>query len=242
MSRTIQWCDGPTPSASRPPAPACTDSAWRANAIGCCACSGTTAVPSSMREVRAAHQRHHGQAVEVVGHLRHPRGVQARGLGPLDVVEQLLDLAGHVAALGPDHHAKAHYSVHPFCRRQLAHLSDKDVQRRARSETPPRRRRPATSARRPAGWCRRRRPRCRPRRRHAARRRCGPSAPHARRTGSKARPAQRLPAARSTRCPRCAAGCRCRSPRSPRRAACARRSWRRGHGRRDRVWRPEHSA
>ena len=53
MSRTIQWCDGPTPSASRPPTPACTDSAWRASAIGCCACSGTTAVPSSMRDVRA---------------------------------------------------------------------------------------------------------------------------------------------------------------------------------------------
>ena len=52
MSRTIQWCDGPTPSASRPPLPACTDNAWRASAIGCCACSGTTAVPSSIRLVR----------------------------------------------------------------------------------------------------------------------------------------------------------------------------------------------
>ena len=44
----------PTPSASRPPPPlpACTDSAWRARATGCCACSGTTAVPSSIRLVR----------------------------------------------------------------------------------------------------------------------------------------------------------------------------------------------
>ncbi len=54
MSLTIQWCDGPTPSASRPAATACTDSAWRAKAIGCCACSGTTAVPSSIVVVRPA--------------------------------------------------------------------------------------------------------------------------------------------------------------------------------------------
>ena len=123
MSRTIQWCDGPTPSASRPPVPAWTDSAWRASAIGCCACSGTTAVPSSIRDVPSTHQRHHRQAVEVVGHLRHPRGVEARGLSPLDVVDQLRDLARHVAAFGPDHHAKTHLVPlpDPFGR-QLAHL------------------------------------------------------------------------------------------------------------------------
>ena len=46
MSRTIQWWEGPTPSASRPPLPACTDSAWRARATGCCACSVTTATAS----------------------------------------------------------------------------------------------------------------------------------------------------------------------------------------------------
>lgn len=51
MSRTIQWCEAPTPSASRPWAAACTESAWRARATGCWACTGTTAVPSSMREV-----------------------------------------------------------------------------------------------------------------------------------------------------------------------------------------------
>ena len=60
------------------------------------------------------------------------------------------------------------------------------------------------------------------------------------RTGqdAKARRRRRPPAARSRRCPRCAAGCRCRSPRSRRRAACGRRSWRRGRDRRGRAWRP----
>src|SRR6201991_1781436 len=54
MSRMIQWCDGPIPNANRPPANACVENAWRARAIGCWACSGTTAVPSSMRELWAA--------------------------------------------------------------------------------------------------------------------------------------------------------------------------------------------
>src|SRR5215469_10566078 len=51
MSVTIQWCDGPTPSASRPPVMACAVMACRASATGCWACRGTTAVPSSMRLV-----------------------------------------------------------------------------------------------------------------------------------------------------------------------------------------------
>jgi hypothetical protein len=51
MSRTIQWCDGPTPRTSRPPAAAWAESACRANAIGCCSGSGTTAVPISIRDV-----------------------------------------------------------------------------------------------------------------------------------------------------------------------------------------------
>src|SRR4051794_10376397 len=54
MSPTIQWCDGPTPSANRPPATACTDNAWRASATGCCAWRGTTAVPNSIVVVRPA--------------------------------------------------------------------------------------------------------------------------------------------------------------------------------------------
>src|ERR1700739_2574150 len=54
MSRRTQWCAGPPPSPSRPPATACVESAWRARAIGCWACSGTTAVPSSIRELCAA--------------------------------------------------------------------------------------------------------------------------------------------------------------------------------------------
>ena len=51
MVSTIQWCDGPTPRLNRPPHTACTDSACCPSAIGWRDCSGTTAVPSSMRLV-----------------------------------------------------------------------------------------------------------------------------------------------------------------------------------------------
>ena len=98
------------PDAERQPsaAIACTDSAWRASAIGCCACSGTTAVPSSMRDgVRAISATMVRQSKSLGTCGIHAVSMPAR-LGPLDVVEQLVDLAGHVAALGPDHHAKAH--------------------------------------------------------------------------------------------------------------------------------------
>src|SRR4051794_20470696 len=47
----IQWCDTPRPSESRPSHTACTDSACCASAIGCLGCTGTTAVPISMRLV-----------------------------------------------------------------------------------------------------------------------------------------------------------------------------------------------
>ena len=227
MSRTIQWCDGPTPSASRR-----RDGVHRE----CLAGQGDRVLRLQRHDGGAEfdprwcgrHQRHHRQRVEVVGHLRHPRGVHARGLGPLDVGDQLGDLARHVAALGPDHHAESHAPTRHVVRRigdvalrtlgagscapvgQRPHVADQRRPAACRSGTPPRHRRPAASARRPAGWCRRRRRRCRPRRRPAARRRPAWSARRARRTGSKARPAQRPPAARSTRCPRCAAGCRCR--------------------------------
>ena len=51
MSSTIQWCDGPTPRRKRPSHAACTESACWPSAIGWRDCSGTTAVPSSMRLV-----------------------------------------------------------------------------------------------------------------------------------------------------------------------------------------------
>ena len=79
-----------------------------------------------------------------------------------------------------------------------------------RSGTPRPHRRRAASAHRPAGWCRRPRRRYRRRRPPAARRRRGWSVRRARRRESKDPPVQRPPAARSTRCPRCAAGYRCR--------------------------------
>src|SRR6185312_16902454 len=56
------------------------------------------------------HLRHHAQAVEVVGHLRHPRGIQTRGFGPFDIGGQLVHLAGHIATLGADHYSDAHCS------------------------------------------------------------------------------------------------------------------------------------
>ena len=139
MSRTIQWCDGPTPSASRPPVhrvhrqrlarQARSDAAPAAARRRC---------PARCASCARAHQRHHGQAVEVVGHLRHPRGVQARGFGPLDVGEQLVDLAGHVAALGPDHHSKAHCSPLRFALqvRDLRRVSARTSRTRTSSGVP----------------------------------------------------------------------------------------------------------
>ncbi len=79
------------------------------------------------------HQRHHGQRVEVVGHLRHPRGVQTRRFGPLDIGHQLRHLARHVAALGPDHHTKPHAGSPAFSV-ERAHVADQRVQRRAGRE------------------------------------------------------------------------------------------------------------
>lgn len=59
----------------------------------------------------STHLRDHRQRVIVVGHLRHPRGVEARALSPLDILEELLHLAGHIAPpLGTDHHAETHRS------------------------------------------------------------------------------------------------------------------------------------
>ena len=53
MSSITQWCDTPSPSAKRPPHTAWVDSACWASAIGWRGCTGTTAVPISMREVSA---------------------------------------------------------------------------------------------------------------------------------------------------------------------------------------------
>ena len=53
MSSITQWCETPRPRARRPPHTACTDSACWASAIGCRGCTGTTAVPISIRLVSA---------------------------------------------------------------------------------------------------------------------------------------------------------------------------------------------
>src|SRR5271163_2409313 len=110
MSRMIQWCDGPTPNANRPPANACVENAWRARAIGCWACSGTTAVPSSMRELCAAISDTMVRQSKSFGTC----GIQSGRFGPFDIGGQLGDLAGHVATLGADHHSDAHGSTVPF--------------------------------------------------------------------------------------------------------------------------------
>ena len=245
MSRTIQWCDGPTPSASRPPV-----SGMRRQRLARQAQSGAGPAaapprcPARCASWCARHQRDRGQRVEVVGDLRHPRGVQPGGLGPLDVVEQLGDLAGRCRpARRRSSLRRARFSrptsvqvlgVLPSERADLAH---EDIQRGAGRETPRRPRQSSSLGTSASGSCRRPRRRCRRRRRRAAPRWCGWSARDARRTGCSARRRRRLPAGRSTRCPRCAAGCRCRSPRSRRRATCGRRSWRRGRARPGRAWR-----
>src|SRR3978361_1831257 len=57
-----------------------------------------------------AHQRDGQQRVEVIGHLRNPRGVHARAFGPLDIGEHLADFARGIAALGADHYSETHGS------------------------------------------------------------------------------------------------------------------------------------
>ena len=54
MSSMIQWCDGPRPRVNRPCATSCVDSDCCSNATGWRDCSGTTAVPISMRDVTCA--------------------------------------------------------------------------------------------------------------------------------------------------------------------------------------------
>src|SRR5947209_15593417 len=57
-----------------------------------------------------AHQRDGQQRVEVIGHLRNPRGVHAGAFGPLDIGEHLADFARGIAALGADHYSETHCS------------------------------------------------------------------------------------------------------------------------------------
>ena len=57
-----------------------------------------------------AHQRDGQQCVEVVGHLGNPRGVHARGFGPLDVGKHLGDFARRITTLGADHYSETHGS------------------------------------------------------------------------------------------------------------------------------------
>ena len=104
----IQWCDGP--EAQRQPAA-------RGGLRGQRLPGQRDRVLRLQRDDRGAeldprrprpHQGHRGQRVEVRRDLRHPRGVQARALGPRHVVEHPRDLARGVAPLRPDHHTDAH--------------------------------------------------------------------------------------------------------------------------------------
>ena len=78
----IQWCDTPRPRASRPSHTAWVDSACWASAIGWRGCTGTTAVPISMRRRLGADQGHGGEGVELVGDLGDPHRSQPGLLGP----------------------------------------------------------------------------------------------------------------------------------------------------------------
>ena len=188
MSRTIQWCDGPTPERQPPAshrmhrerlagkgdrdaAPAAAPPRCRARCASVCAAISATI----------------GQRVEVVGHLRHPRGVQARGLGPLDVGDQLGHLARHIAALGADHHSERAWFLRFICGSGVPVsariVADQGVQRCAGREH---RGGAGVQQLRHVGVresCRRRRRRCRRRRPRATPRRCAWSARGAHRTG-----------------------------------------------------------
>ena len=150
-----------------------------------------------------------GQRVEVVGHLGNPGGVHARGLGPLDVGEQLGDLAGESPRSAP--------IITP--RRITPPPSLQSAQRTSRTRTSSgvpvgnTAAAPADSSFSHIGL-----------RDGAAdddgdvtgvgrtQRLDGAGGQRQVRAGqdAKARRARRPPAARSTRCPRCAGGCRCR--------------------------------
>src|ERR1700738_499192 len=133
MSRTIQWCDGPTPRANRPPAPAWTDSAWRASAIGCCACSGTTAVPSSIRDVRAPISATMVSASKSLGtwgiHAVSKPAAPAHSMSS----SSLVTLRAMSPRSAPIITPRRILFTHPL-RRQLAHLVDEDIQRCAGGE------------------------------------------------------------------------------------------------------------
>ena len=219
MSRTIQWCDGPTPSASRPPATACTDSAWRASAIGCWACSGTTAVPSSMREVCAAISATMVSASKSLGTC----GIHAVSM-PADSAHSMSD----------DQLARPCAPYRRARPRSSRRVSSSSTPLRPPGLMTPRLCPSARARRAPAcpAACRSGNTAAAPASSSFCTSACGMVPPtttamspaSAARSASTVRvvsatcapdriespPAQRLPAARSTRCPRCAAGCRCR--------------------------------
>ena len=103
-----QWCDTPRPSASRPPHTACTDSACWARAIGWRGCTGTTAVPISMRLVSAPMRAAAVRASNSSGIWGTHTDDEPGLLGPPRVGAQPLDLGGVAAPLRADHHADAH--------------------------------------------------------------------------------------------------------------------------------------
>ena len=70
----------------------------------------STAVPSSMRDVACAHERHRRERVELVGDLRHPHRREPRGLGRLRVGDELRHLLAVSAPLRADLQADPHVS------------------------------------------------------------------------------------------------------------------------------------
>jgi hypothetical protein len=80
-----QWWDTPSPTASRPSHTACTDRICWARAMGWRGCTGTTAVPISIRLVSAADDGGGGEGIELVGDLGDPDRRQTGLLGPAGV-------------------------------------------------------------------------------------------------------------------------------------------------------------
>jgi hypothetical protein len=69
---------------------------------------------------RAAHERDHGEGVEVAGHLRHPDRREAGRLGRFGVGDELRHLVAVASLVRADHQADAHRGLLCTCEGQPA--------------------------------------------------------------------------------------------------------------------------
>ena len=112
MSAMIQWCETPRPKVKRPPHTAWFDSACWASTMGWRGCSGTMAVPTSIRVVAVPMS----VAAVMTSNSSGICGVQTESrpglVGPAGVGLELLDLGGVPASVGA--HLQTHAHRGPF--------------------------------------------------------------------------------------------------------------------------------